>query len=71
MNLQTDVGKATVKQVCAVFGLSRQAYYAAKRSAREVVTAKRAPKAAPREPAWASAASVLATILVIVESHAA
>ena len=71
MNLQTDVGKATVKQVCEVFSLSRQAYYAAKRPARDVVTAKREPKATPKEPAWASAASVLAAILVIVESHAA
>jgi putative transposase len=31
MNLQTDVGKATVTQVCALFGISREAYYAARR----------------------------------------
>lgn len=31
MSLQTDVGKATVRQACAVFGISPQAYYAAKR----------------------------------------
>jgi hypothetical protein len=32
MNLQTDVGVARVTQVCAVFGISREAYYAARRS---------------------------------------
>jgi putative transposase len=31
MSLETDAGKATVTQVCEVFGLSREAYYAAKR----------------------------------------
>ena len=33
MNLETDVGKASVTQVCKLFGLSREAYYAAKRPA--------------------------------------
>lgn len=32
MNLQTDAGEARVTQVCAVFGISREAYYAARRS---------------------------------------
>lgn|GEM_PF-4302282 len=51
MNLQTDVGKATVKQVCGVFGLSRQAYYAAKRPTGDVAKPLRETNAAPREPA--------------------
>lgn len=31
MNLQTGLGKASVTQACALFGISREAYYAAKR----------------------------------------
>lgn len=70
MNLQTDVGKATVKQVCAVFGISRQAYYEAKRPTGQLEM--KLPEAKPKKkPRWTSATVLLEAILAIVATHAA
>lgn len=70
MNLQTDVGKATVKQVCEVFGISRQAYYEAKRPTGQ--PEMKVPEAKPlKEPRWTSATVLLEAIVTIVATHAA
>jgi putative transposase len=46
MSRETSAGVATVTQLCEAFGISRQAYYAAKKpqSAAKVVAIRRAPK---------------------------
>lgn len=48
MSLTTSRGKATVGQLCEAFGISRQAYYAARRSP----TAKPPKQRAPRRGPW-------------------
>ncbi len=63
MSRQTDAGEATVTQVCEAFGLSRAAYYAARRPAR--VPEARVVRLPPR-PRHASAEAVLAAIRVVV-----
>ncbi len=68
MSRQTAAGEATVTQGCAAFGLSRGAYYAARRPAR-------APEARvvrlPQRPRHASAEAVLAAIRAVVEREPA
>ena len=68
MSRETPAGAATVTQVCAAFGLSRAAYYAARRPAG-------APEARvvrlPRRPRHASAEAVLAAIRTVVEQEPA
>jgi transposase InsO family protein len=71
INLQTDVGKGTGKRARAVFGSSRQAHFAERRSTRIAAKAGRESNAPPGKPTWASAESVLAAVLVIGESRAA
>lgn len=67
MSRMTSRGRATVRQVCQVFGLSRQAYYA---------TAARPEAAAPvvrreRAGAWATAAELEAGVKRVVAAHPA
>lgn len=50
MSLTTSRGKATVGQLCEAFGISRQAYYAARRSPAAKPVAQRAPRRGPWVP---------------------
>ena len=63
MSLQTDVGVATVKQVCGVFGISRQAYYAAKQAQDEKEPPPR--RGGKRAPAVAVEVLLEATIEIV------
>lgn len=74
MSLQTDAGKAEVRQMCRVFGISRAAYYAARREPRPSVTGESLPNqpAAPVRPErYASAAALQEGIRKIIGEHAA
>lgn len=66
MSRETSAGEATVTQLCEAFGISRAAYYAAKkpRPAAKVVAIRRAPKHTPNEV-------VLAAIREVVEAERA
>lgn len=72
LSLKTSAGKATVTQACEVFGISRSAYYAAKKPARAA-----APRlvlihgGAAKPPPYASAEEVMVAINAIVEAHPA
>ncbi len=68
MSRQTAAGEATVTQVCAAFGLSRAAYYAARHPAR--APAARVVRL-PRRPRHASAEAVLAAIRAVVDREPA
>lgn len=67
MSRETIAGQATVKLLCATFGLSRQAYYAAKKG--PVVVAK--VVRLPVRPDVAPAALVLEKIRLIIDENAA
>lgn len=47
MSLTTSRGKATVGQLCEAFGISRQAYYSARRSPEPKPTVQRPPRRGP------------------------
>ncbi|MEW6751400.1 MAG: IS3 family transposase [Candidatus Latescibacterota bacterium] len=64
MSCQTSHGRATIGQLCRAFGLSREAYYAARREPRP---ARR--RAAPAAPRWASVEQLEAPIRQCVEEH--
>ena len=85
MSLETDAGRASVEQVCRVFGLSRSAYYAAQRpsgapdggdaavveTAREgEIPAKVVPLRRGRRPG-VSAEALRAAIQEVVKAHLA
>jgi hypothetical protein len=63
MNRQTDAGKATVKLLCATFGLSRAAYYAAQKlpAGRDAALVR-----LPRRPRHTAAEVVLAAIRAVI-----
>lgn len=67
MSRETVAGVATVKQLCATFGVSRQAYYAAQKG--PVVTSK--VVRLPVMPRGAPAALVLEKIQLIIGENAA
>ena len=67
MSRETIAGEATVKLLCTTFGLSRQAYYAAKKG--PVVVAK--VVRLPVRPGVAPAALVLEKIRLIIDDNAA
>lgn len=61
MSRETSAGVATVTQLCEAFGISRQAYYAAKKPppAAKVVAIKRAPKHTSSEVVLAAIREVI------------
>jgi transposase InsO family protein len=61
MSRETSAGVATVTQLCEAFGISRQAYYAAKkpRPAAKVVAIRRAPKHTSSEVVLAAIREVI------------
>ena len=61
MSRETSAGVATVTQLCAAFGISRAAYYAAKkaRPAAKVVTIRRAPRHTSSEVVLAAIRDVI------------
>jgi hypothetical protein len=74
MSLTTSVGKATVEQACALFGVSRAAYYASTKAPRLRVidgglssTSKPATSARPQ----ADVEEIKTAIKVIVDAHPA
>jgi putative transposase len=78
LSLQTDVGVATVKQACAVFGISRQAYYEAKRPTGQLElplrrggTEERQQSAKEMPGGWATAEELEAAIRAVVDEHPA
>lgn len=79
MSLDTEFGRATVVLLCAVFGLSRAAYYRARRALKgwvggEQVEPALPPKvrAAPAPTArWPSAEELRKAITVIAQAHPA
>jgi putative transposase len=64
MSRMTSRGRATVRQVCQAFGLSRQAYYAAARPVATIPAARR-----ERAGAWATATELEAGIKHVVAAH--
>lgn len=62
MSLTTARGKATVGQVCEAFGISRQAYYAARKAPAEKATRRR-PE---RRGAWVADATLCERIRALV-----
>jgi putative transposase len=66
MSRTTSQGVASVRLVCATFGLSRQAYYAAGRPRPSRAT----PAPCPR-PSWASAEELAAAVQAVVAAHRA
>jgi putative transposase len=63
----TTHGRATVRQLCAAFGISRQAYYQAKRTPVETGGGPRPERQGP----WASAAELETKVRECVEGHSA
>lgn len=63
MSRTTSLGEATVRLLCATFGISRQAYYAAGRRR------PRPSRPGPRAGAWATAEQLTAAIQTIVQAH--
>ena len=63
----TTYGRATVKQVCAAFGISRQAYYQAQKGSTAV---KRTPRR-EREGPWATAAELEEKVRECAGAHPA
>jgi transposase InsO family protein len=62
MSRETSAGVATVTQLCAAFGISRAAYYAAKKAARpaaKVIAIRRAPRHTSSEVALAAIREVI------------
>lgn len=62
----TSRGKATVKQLCKVFGISRQAYYNALKAPSEAAAVEPRPA---RSGPWATHAELLAAIELVVREH--
>jgi len=67
MSRETSSGKASVLQLCRVFGLSRQAYYATRRVPSEPL----GPKPRSRAPRGASVAQLEPRIRDLAQSHPA
>ena len=68
MSLTTSRGKATVAQLCEAFGISRQAYYAARKAPAAVPMARRRPE---RRGAWVSDGDLCASIRQVVAAFPA
>jgi len=64
MSRETPRGKATVRQICTAFGLSRQAYYEALNP--RVVELR--PRKERRGP-WATATELEAGIRAVTDEH--
>ena len=83
LNLDTDAGRASVRQVCRLFGISAQAFYGARRGPRprhlrlvgtDGVLRDVAPTAVAllrRRPPWASPEELRTAIRAIVDEHPA
>jgi putative transposase len=77
MSLETEVGRATVALLCSVFGLSRAAFYVAKREAQaqpsaEVITfPSPAQRPVPKAERWAPAEALREAIEAIAKAHPA
>ena len=67
MSRDTSSGRATVRQLCAVFRVSRQAYYEARRSSERGPTKPRRERRGP----WVSDAELIAGIKAIVAENPA
>lgn len=69
MSRGTSRGEATVMQVCTVFGITRQAYYAARLPRKDKVV-NRAPSVSGRDKSrWASAEELRTAIRETVANH--
>lgn len=66
MNRDTPAGKATVKQLCEVFGMSRQAYY---KAVQEPQSTPEPPPSAPRRKRWVTAEEASNAIWPLAEAH--
>jgi putative transposase len=72
MNLRTDSGTPSVKQVCAIFQFSRAAWYAAQKARRENdAPASPSGPSEPKAPRFASVEALLPAIRRIVDHHPA
>lgn len=71
MSLHTDVGDATVTQVCELFGISRSAYYQAKAPSRQLELNLEGDRKQPAEPRYASTERVRAAIHEVVDANPA
>ena len=65
MSRDTSYGRASVVQVCAAFGISRQAYYQASHTPAAVVRLPRAQRQGP----WATAEELERRIQEVVAQH--
>lgn len=68
MSRETSYGRATVKQLCAAFSISRQALHAARKP--RVPRPPSGPRRPPR-PSWAAAGVILERARAIVSEHPA
>jgi len=59
MSLATSRGRATVRQLCETFGISRQAYYAARKAPQRESENRRRPE---RRGPWVSDATLIERI---------
>ena len=67
MSLTTSRGRATVGQLCEAFGISRQAYYAARNAPQRDSTDRRARLRRPeRRGPWVSDATLIEKIQAVV-----
>jgi putative transposase len=67
VNRDTTYGRATVRQLCAAFRISRQAYYQAQRGPAKVEAVSRPEREGP----WATAVELEAEVRAVAESHPA
>ena len=69
MSRETSRGEATVAQVCAVFGMTRQAFYAARRPKKDRVEGRAPSVLHQARPRWASAEERKSAIRAVVDEH--
>lgn len=69
MSRETSRGKATVCQVCEVFHITRQAYYAARRPKKDRVAPTPTTKSSSGTPRWVPAEELKAAIQEVVAEH--
>ncbi len=69
MSRETSRGKATVSQACEVFGITRQAFYAARHPKKDKVAALATAASASANPRWIPAEELKAAIQEVVAEH--
>lgn len=71
MSLTTSRGRATVGQLCEAFGISRQAYYVARRAPQKTQDDSIQRRRPERGGAWVSDATLIARIRCVVDEFPA